>query len=66
MEIIKIFLCEVTCGRCELVEFSYDALPIEMNFKQKDKSNIMSIDRQQEMLKQLKELLRKRNLDNDL
>ena len=26
----KFFLCEVICGRCELVEFSYDALPIEM------------------------------------
>ena len=35
-ELPKFFLCEVICGRCELVEFSYNELPIEMNFKQKD------------------------------
>ena len=32
----KFFLCEEICGRCELVEFSYDALSIELNFKQED------------------------------
>ena len=43
----KFFLCEVICGRCELVEFSYDALPIEINFKQKDKSKIISVDEEE-------------------
>ena len=62
----KFFLCEVICGRSELVEFLYDSLPIEMNFEQKDKSKIMSVDEEQKMLNQLKELLRKRNLDGDL
>ena len=60
----KFFLCEVICGRCELVEFSYDALPIEMNFMQEVKPKIMSVDEEQKMLNQLKELLRKRNLDD--
>ena len=62
----KFFLCKVICGRCELVEFLYDALPIEMNFMQENKSKIMSVDEEQKMLNQLKELLRKRNLDDDL
>ena len=61
----KFFLCEVICGRCELVEFLYDTLPIEMNFIQKDKSKIMSVDEEEKMLKQLKELLRKRTLDTN-
>ena len=60
----KFFLCEVICGRCELVEFSYDALPIEMYFVQKNKYKILSIDERQKMLNQLKELLRKRNIDD--
>ena len=66
LEITKVFLCEVICGRCELVEFSYDALPIEMNFMQEDKSKIMNIDEKQKMLNQLRELLRKRNLNDNL
>ena len=66
LKLPKFFLCEVICGRCELVEFSYDALPIEMNFMQKDKSKIMSVDEEEKMLNQLKELLRKRNLDDTL
>ena len=60
----KFFLCEVICGRCELVELLYDALPIEMNFMQGNKSKIMSVYEKQKMLNQLKELLRKRNLDD--
>ena len=55
-------LCEVICGRCELVEFSYDALPIEMNFMQKDKSKIMSVDEEEKMLNQLKRITQKKEL----
>ena len=65
-KLLKFFLCEVICGRCELVEFSYDALPIEMDFMQENKSKIMSVDEKEKMLNQLKELLRKRNLDDNL
>ena len=37
-----------------------------MNFMQEVKSKIMSVDEEEKMLNQLKELLRKRNLDDDL
>ena len=37
-----------------------------MNFLQEVKSKIMSVDEEEKMLNQLKELLRKMNLDDDL
>ena len=52
----KFFLCEAICGRCELVEFLYDTLPIEMNFMQENKSKIISVDEEEKMLNQQKEL----------
>ena len=47
---------------CKLAEFSYDALPIELNFKQEDKSKLLSVDEEEEMLKELKELLKKKEI----